>query len=418
MAHYDGYFYSVYDDAFGVGVILSMAKALLDSGYAPEKTIRVIITGAEEFGRSGNEYDWGIGAYEEIKNVHPEWAEDAFVLVNLDGNFTVEGETCYYINTAYELLNFLSESAGAVTEGSGYEFIYGAPGNTITEDFYWDAMGIPSIAPYFSGEGVYERGYYHSTKDTLEDLPLDEDALLVLHEVYGKIVLDLDALAVRPMSFSTKLEALEASLDTDLVEDAEWQELIAQARAAAVLLEEKMAAVEESGDAEAAISLNQDLYQLFARIQRAFLRLDYDLNVVFPTEQYQENIHALDGAIQALEEGNVKEAVDTYLWQVDWAWYSLYFSTEVVDYFENQLWENREGTFGEWMVDYPHCEIDQTAKSLMGKYDEPGADVAEEIASLQSLRDQQAAYLNSQVQAEKEALTEIIAMMNAVSEQD
>ncbi len=415
MAHYDGYFYSVYDDAFGMATILSIAKAIIDSGYEPEKTIRVIATGAEEFGKSGNEYDWGTGAYEEIVNIHPEWAENAFALVNLDGNFTVEGETNYYINTAYELRDFLEESGSAITDDCGYEYTYGAPGNTITEDFYWDALGIPSIAPYFSGEGVYEKGYYHSTKDSLEALPLDEDALLVLHQVYGKLVLDLDETAVRPMSFTAKLDALEESIDTDLVDDAELMDLIDEAKTAAAALEEKMAEVEDSGDADAAVALNQELYTLFKEIQSAFLRLDYELNVVFPTEQYQTNINALDGTIEALEAGNVQEAVDEYLWQVDWAWYSMYFSTEVCKYFEDQLWDNRDGTFGEGMIDYRQCDVDSTAKSLMAKYDDPDADVTEEIADLQQLCDQQAEYLDNQVQAEKDALTEIIDMMNEYS---
>lgn len=44
--------YSAYDDASGVATILGIAKAIRDSGYGPEKTIRIICHGAEEWGKA------------------------------------------------------------------------------------------------------------------------------------------------------------------------------------------------------------------------------------------------------------------------------------------------------------------------------------------------------------------------------
>ena len=50
FAHYDAYFRPVSDDTSGVGCMLGMAKALVDSGYQPEKTIRFVAHAAEEWG--------------------------------------------------------------------------------------------------------------------------------------------------------------------------------------------------------------------------------------------------------------------------------------------------------------------------------------------------------------------------------
>ena len=58
MAHMDGYFHSFYDDASGVGLILGSAKAMIDGGYKPDKTIRFICHGAEEWGKIDSQSDW------------------------------------------------------------------------------------------------------------------------------------------------------------------------------------------------------------------------------------------------------------------------------------------------------------------------------------------------------------------------
>ena len=93
---------------------------------------------------------------------------------------------------------------------------------------------------------------YHSTYDSWDAQPLDEEGFRESIQVFGKIVLDLDAKAVRPMNFTARLKAFEESLsDPEIFED-----VMSEGYEAAAALEEKMAAVEESGDKEAAAELN------------------------------------------------------------------------------------------------------------------------------------------------------------------
>lgn len=416
IGHYDGYYHSIYDNASGIATTLGIAKALIDSGYEPDKTIRIVAHGSEEFGKSGNEYDWATGAYEQIVTVHPEWAENAFAVVNIDGDYPIVEEKGYGISTSHEILDFVKKSGKAVTKDSGYDWIYKSPAGTGTEDFQWTAVGIPSIVATHGEECFYYDGMYHSNMDSYEGGKLDEDALLVNHKVFGKIVQDLDAAAVRPMSFTDRFEALEESINTKQVKDEELMNLIADAKTAAKDLEAKMADVEKSGDAEAAAQMNDDLYTLFKAIQDGFLRIDYNLEVVFPTEQYQNNIKALNGTIKALEDGDVVTAVDDYLWAVDWAWYDMYFDEEVCQYFMDQLWDKREGTWGDGRVEYRHCDAGDVTRSLCEKYEEESPDVTAEIAALKELKAQQQEYLAAAVAHEKTALAELIAMMESYSE--
>jgi Iap family predicted aminopeptidase len=70
--HYDMHFYGFQDDNCAVGLVLAMAKAMVDSGYVPENDIVFCLHGAEEWGSFGTQYDWTIGAWEMINTQHPE----------------------------------------------------------------------------------------------------------------------------------------------------------------------------------------------------------------------------------------------------------------------------------------------------------------------------------------------------------
>lgn len=406
IGHYDGYYHSLYDNASGIATTLGIVKALIDSGYTPEKTIRVVAHGAEEFGKSGSEYDWATGAYEQIMTNHPEWAEKAFAVVNIDGDYPVVGEKGYGINTSHEILPFVMESAEKITGDSDYEYAFRSPAGTGTEDFQWTAQGIPSIVATHGDECIYYDGMYHSNMDSEEGGALDEEALMMNHRLFGTIVSDLDKKVVRPMDFTARLEALEESLDEKLVGDKELTEQISAVKEKAAALNETIATADK-GEAADAEGLNDQLYKLFLTAQDGLLRIDYGGEVVFPNEMYQNNINALSQTIAELKKGNIQTAYDEYLSGVDWAWYSMYFDKQTCKYFENQLMKNRKGTFGEGRIDYPMADTDSVVRSLSKKYDSKNADVSKEIKELNKLKKQQEAYLKATIDKEKETLTQM-----------
>ncbi|MEI3146968.1 MAG: M28 family peptidase [Merdibacter sp.] len=82
--HYDVYFNGFQDDSCAVGLVLAMAKGMVDSGYQPENDILFIAHGAEEWGASGTQFDWTTGAWEMINTAHPEWAGKTIAMINFE----------------------------------------------------------------------------------------------------------------------------------------------------------------------------------------------------------------------------------------------------------------------------------------------------------------------------------------------
>lgn len=412
LGHYDGYYHSSFDNASGIATGLGIAKAIIDSGYTPEKTIRIVSHGSEEFGLSDNTYDWATGAYQQIMTNHPEWAEKAFAAVNIDGAYPVKDEVAFGMDTSHELYNFAKTSAQSVVDAYGYTFVFRAPATTGTEDFVWTQAGIPSISASEGDESLYYNEYYHSNMDSIEEAGLNEKSFKFNHELYGKIILDLDAKMIRPMDFATRFEYLADSVDQELIPDQELQTLMKEAIAGGNELKGKMASVEDSGKAEDVQALNKALFLLYKQIQDDLLRGDFNAEVLFPHEHYQANISYLSEAISALEKGDIPTALDENLSSVDLAWYATAFDEAVCQYFIDQLYNNRVGTWGEKLVQNPICDLDGIVRSLSGKDEMEGADLSSEIAELRQLLVIQQGYLDEAVANEKVALKKAIATMS------
>ena len=412
FSHVDGYFHSQYDDAQGVSVSMAIAKALIDSGYEPDKTIRFCFHGSEEWGVSGSEYDWSAGAYEEITALHPEWIEGVFAIVNNDGGYSVEGETYTGVNSAVELQDFVKESIGENADATKYEWSFNDP-STGTEDFFWQLQGIPAIVAGEGEESVYFDNCYHSTYDSWDAVPVDEEGYRELIYTYGKLTIDLDELDVRPMSFTARIQDFEESLS----DASEFEGLFEEAYTAAAALEEKMADVEAGDDKNAAVELNRQTQEIYKTLQDYWVGLDFiNVDAVIRHELYQDNIENLDAAIAALKKGNVAEAYDEYLWAIDWSWYDMFFDRETTSYMKNQLFSNREGTWGDGLIEFPHADTYDVVQSLGEKYEAENPDVTAEIAALKEIRNQQQEYLDKVYAAEKEGLEKAVELMKKYAE--
>lgn len=323
FSHIDGYFHSQYDDAQGCAISLGIAKALIDSKYIPDKTIRFCFHGAEEWGREGSEYDWSAGAYEEIVNNHPDWVEGGFCIINNDGGYTVEGSTAKGINCAPELKKFVKSSVGGMNKTGKYDWSYNPP-STGTEDFMWAQKGIPAIVCADGESSEYDDRAYHSSFDSWEKTPLDEEGYEEVLDTFGKLVIDLDACSVRPMNFTARIKEFERSLSKDAGDS--FDNILAEAYDAAKALESRIDEVEKSGDKEAAIEMNKQIQEVYLAFQDALVGLDYiDVECENRNLMYQENLECINGAIKALNKGNIQEAYDDWISGIDWSWYDMYF---------------------------------------------------------------------------------------------
>jgi len=103
--HYDTHWYGASDDGSGVARLMGIAKALVDSEYQPARTMVFMATGCEEWGWTDTEYDWAIGAYHAIHNIHPDWAGRTVGYFNLEGGGTI-GATSVSLSGMPEMENF------------------------------------------------------------------------------------------------------------------------------------------------------------------------------------------------------------------------------------------------------------------------------------------------------------------------
>ena len=429
-AHYDSYFAGFQDDNAAVALMLGIAKGILDSGYQPEKTLVFCAMAAEEWGVSDTRYDWSTGAYNQIFRVHPDWVGKVIADINFELPAMDEGDTDQ-IRTSYELKTFAEDFKKGVpqVEGvfpEGIEVI--VPTQTWSDDFSLSIAGVPSSVTAL--RGGFAQTHYHSQFDNRDTY--SPEAFLFHHNMYGMLMLAYDRCAVSPLDFSTRLEALRASMDDTILTEEQVSSLNAaldEAERAASAAWDRVSEVNDSyrkaldgGDTAAADDLLQESREMndavlsaFRYAEDAFVRLTWEDVSIFPHEHSQNNLAALKGAVEALERGDSATAIDEYLYAVDNNWYAYDWSRDTFDYFTNYVLHQSADRlmWGAGRVQ-GHEDLYDVIRSLLDKYGEPSADYSAELARLAEAVNNQNAMLAEQVGHEVRALEELTARLAAI----
>ena len=430
-AHYDSYFAGFQDDNAAIALMLGIAKAIIDSGYQPEKTLVFCAMAAEEWGVSNTRYDWSTGAYNQIFRVHPDWVGKVVADINFELPAMNEGETDQ-IRTSYELKTFVEDFKESVpqVEGvfpEGIEVI--VPTQTWSDDFSLSIAGVPSSVTAL--RGGFAQTHYHSQFDNRDTY--SPEAFLFHHNMYGMLMLAYDRCAVSPLDFSTRLEALRTSMDDTVLTEEQVSSLNAaldEAENAASAAWDKVSEINDSyrkaldsGDTAAADALIQEsretnaaVLSAFKYAEDAFVRLTWEDVSIFPHEHSQNNLLALNGAVEALERGDSATAIDEYLYAVDNNWYAYDWSRETFDYFTNYVLNQSDDRlmWGAGRVQ-GHEDLYDVIRSLLDKYGDTSADYTAELARLNDAVNNQTAKLAEQVDHEVQALAELTAQLIAIS---
>ena len=430
-AHYDSYFAGFQDDNAAIALMFGIARGIIDSGYQPEKTLVFCAMAAEEWGVSDTRYDWSTGAYNQIFRVHPEWVGKVIADINFELPAMNEGDTDQ-IRTAYELKTFAEDFKQTVpaVEGvfpQGIEII--VPTQTWSDDFSLSIAGVPSSVTAL--RGGFAQTHYHSQFDNRDTY--SEEAFLFHHNLYGMLMLAYDRCAVSPLDFSTRLQALREAMDdtiltadqmtalNDALIDAE--KAAADAWAAVSEVNESYRQALDSGDTGEADALlqqsremNDAILAAFKFAEDAFVRLTWEDVSIFPHEHSQNNLIALNAAVEALEAGDSAAAVDEYLYAVDNNWYAYDWSRETFDYFTNYVLNQSADRlmWGAGRVQ-GHEDLFDVIRSLLTKYGDTTADYTEELARLEKAIETQTAMLAQQVDHEVTSLTGLTAQLTAIA---
>lgn len=442
-AHYDMHFYGFQDDNCAVGLVLAMAKAMADSGYTPRNDIVFCLHGAEEWGSSGTQYDWTVGAWEMINNVHPDWVGRTLAFINFElpayefDTYT----TTYSAPELYALLDYFANgyelspepencfADGVLTEG--YQTY------TYSDDFSYYAAGVPTFINGFLLQKDMETVFpfyvdiYHSqydTPDTYNAAVMDFNL-----RYYGALALYIDQLPALALDFTAQYERVLSAIDDDVMAAAgadaaalraACEEYLAAAQdfgARVAAVNADYAAAQAAGDAaaaEAAWQSGRELtaqgLQAFAATQRCLLSLMYERPIV-PHEAPQENITLCSQVIDCLRECDAATAADEYAWQINnvLEWYAMYFSPEVIDVQDAMFWGevNQGNLYWGTGRTFVKADVEEATRSLMLRYDEQGGDFSAEIAVYEAAIEAQRQVLRDCVAAETQGILELAGML-------
>lgn len=429
-AHYDSYFTGFQDDNAAIALMMGIAKGLLDSGYQPEKTLVFCAMAAEEWGVTNTRYDWSTGAYNQIFRVHPEWVGKVVADINFELPAMSEGETDQ-IRTSYELKTFVEDFRSDVpaVDGvfpEGIEVI--VPTQTWSDDFSLSIAGVPSCVTAL--RGGFSQTHYHTQFDNHETY--SPEAFLFHHNMYGLLMITYDQCAVSPLDFTTRLEALRSSIDSSVLtadQVSALTEALDRADEAAQAAWKRVSTVNQEyaealhkGDTEKADqilaesrALNQAVLEAFRSAEDNFVRLTWEDVSIFPHENGQTNLAALDGAIAALESGDPSVALDEYLYLVDNNWYAYDWSRETFNYFTDYVLNQPADRlmWGAGRVQ-GHVDLFDVIRSLQAKAE--GDDLSSELAALRSAREQVAADLQEQIGAEVDSIDALTQSLTQLAE--
>lgn len=420
IAHYDGYYHSYFDDACGVSEVLGIAKAVIDSGYKPNKTIRVVAHGAEEWGLENSDYSWSRGAYEQITHIHPEWAEKAFALINIDGNFPVAYERNFEIHVSSELLGFVKRSIRPILYKGEYNFDIISSNSINSEEFPYERAGVPCITARDNMKtSIYFRNIYHSSMDS-KVFKFDYGTYKLIHELYGKILFDLDKMPIRPMNFYQHFLEIKESLDYQLV----GKSLVRALKMTSFYSYKISSRIEKLNNKSSSLAykkyhindckeLNKKLFKLYKKIVGSFIRLNWEGDVVFPHENYQKNIRLIINAIKALNNRtmSLEDIVDQYIKPIDFNKYVYDFDRKTYEFFSNRITHGNRDTFGYGLVEKENEDLYETAISLREKSNEKNPDLRKEISALQMALKRQTIYLHEIYNKELYSINELVEEM-------
>ncbi len=443
--HYDVYFNGFQDDSCAVGLVLAMAKGMVDSGYQPENDILFIAHGAEEWGASGTQFDWTTGAWEMINTAHPEWAGKTIAMINFElpafydgmsqGQISCVPEFAALTKSFVEDSGLLAEPVDAVyPDGISSESV---DTNTMEDGVSYRASGVPyfvNIPGTQEGEDGWIQQRYHTAaddKDTYSAAVMQTNL-----NTFGALAIYLDQTPALKLDLRAACDDLQEALDTTLAEDAAQPYLSAleELRSAVQTHQETIDAVNreyqdalaEGADQQTldeirarGRALNSKTLEAFRFVQDHFIGILSTSDIVIKHEAYQDNVELIEDVIDALDQGTLSNeegngALDL-AWMInggtEYGYYS--FSVETNTISKSFLLEesNPDDLFwgtgkGAVLADtYP------ATVSLLEKAESGDSDFSEEIALYTRELEEQRQLLQEMIRQESSSMRQLSELL-------
>jgi Peptidase family M28 len=276
-AHHDAWFRGAFDNTSGVAALLAMARALTTSRWRPRHDICFTSRTGEEYGLTGDLFDWCIGAWHQIQTTHPEWQTDSPFHLCLEASGHPQLRTI--VEAPVELRSWARRiCTTAAAEGwmpTGWRI---GPPVAATEQWPFLISGVPGVAAY-----AWETGFadteYHTQLDTLDSI-------------------DVDLIAAQSRLYCLLLMTADRDPDAILDHRARAREL------AKIAASQGHAALAEAASGHHLVRGRQ----AFTNMGRNLLALDARMGASYPHAQALKDLAALDVAVAALDDDRVGDA--------------------------------------------------------------------------------------------------------------
>ena len=397
-AHADGYFYGFQDDALSVGMIMSIAKAMKDTNYQPDRTILFVVFDSEEFGAMNTHYDWLIGSWNFLKDKIESWDGKMVGDINLELMAWKNTEKLH-VRSSDTLFSFINGAmSNFKTSGFAQGVDMSASPSTWSDEWSFSYYGIPTIRTK-TDPSVTEQ-IYHSTLDNEANASYSkyEDCV----NAYSTILMRMEKMPAMPYDLGKTPQKYLAKLDQTALNANNLGDSLTKAgtsyQAKASMLMTKnleitdlyLKAMKKGED----LSKVDALLPAYNQMQRdaaktVIMGIQYlDLEVIMnPTPFYQGLPDAFQSAIDSLEAGNGKEMLTNFT--ISGTSYVPFLEYEVwYDYYKEAIDFETLGTDLRWATDRELKNYDTYAliEGVKAKAESGSANFDSEIKILKAMK--------------------------------
>lgn len=328
-AHTDAHFSGFQDDALPVGLLITMAKAMKESRYRPDRTILFIAFDAEECGQSGTHYGWLAGSWQYAKKHAPALAGKVVANFNLE-LLAAKDKNYFAIRASDTLFSFTEAVNGTMklkAHGRNEGVINGV--NTWNDEWSLGYFGIPTLTTNFQYQLAAKPGennnidYYHSQFD--DEQHADFEKYNDCAHVYTTIILRLDREPFNPYNLSLTPAHYLAALKQDSLRTQGYDDALKKAAASFAGKAKELEVRQRQIAAAYAVApsdirkrvaplipqYNQDLRAAAKTVIMGTSYLDWDIPA-YRVPYYQETPGKLSQAMESLKKGDGKAVLEGF----------------------------------------------------------------------------------------------------------
>lgn len=424
--HYDAYWDGFLDNASSLGTTLTIAKAMIDSGYEPESTFIFISNGAEECGKADAKYDFCVGAEKIIKD-HPEWIENTILYNNFE--LTAASQTAWWELAGTACYKNAFEE---VVRDAGFEgvFKYIVIGGVGADDGVYTKAGVPSYTnipthfsdisetPYASHEAM--ENYDHTQYDNSDRY--NPGVFDFNNKIHGLINIAFDKNAIVPFDFSVDCERYLDRVTPDAVKEiyppyAEVVELVNKVKAKSAIVYKEILSFNKSEDVainEQINEINKKLLKINRLFYKSICKLDPFCMIIHGYKQPYRYVKSIDLLISELKNGKIESGIEAVL-NLDNNYLIPDFEKAVyknvaIDAFE----DNAPDSWGKG-ENMPFPDMYDSISKILYKVENGIYEFAEEISMLEIIRNEQMLILEETINSDISTFEKIYNILESIS---